>query len=223
MFPLIPADLLRLVGLALVPLGGAVAGWPSAAVMFLVFGTQWLLRWLVGGRVLDWTGQTVLLAAGWCSVTGLYHRVEHLDLLMHAASSAVIAGLAAVAVRAWLRRRGSSAGAAVRLLGPTLCWAALVSAVGTLGVLWEVAEWIGHRWITAEIGVGYEDTVTDLAANLIGAAAASGWVLRTVEARTAGVPAAEAGTAEAPAVETRTAEAPAAEAGDAAADAGEAR
>lgn len=163
MFPLIPADLLRLVGLALVPLGGAVAGWPSAAVMFLVFGTQ------------------------------------------------------------WLRRRGSSAGAAVRLLGPTLCWAALVSAVGTLGVLWEVAEWIGHRWITAEIGVGYEDTVTDLAANLIGAAAASGWVLRTVEARTAGVPAAETRTAEAPAVETRTAEAPAAEAGDAAADAGEAR
>ena len=78
-----------------------------------------------------------------------------------------------------------------------------MSAVGTLGVLWEVAEWIGHRWITAEIGVGYEDTVTDLAANLIGAAAASGWVLRTVEARTAGVPAAEAGDAAADAGEAR--------------------
>lgn len=186
MFPLIPADLLRLVGLALVPLGGAVAGWPSAAVMFLVFGTQWLLRWLVGGRVLDWTGQTVLLAAGWCSVTGLYHRVEHLDLLMHAASSAVIAGLAAVAVRAWLRRRGSSAGAAVRLLGPTLCWAGLVCAAGTLGVLWEVAEWVGHRWVTEEIGVGYEDTVADLTANLAGAAGAAAAVVRAAGTETAG-------------------------------------
>lgn len=186
MFPLIPADLLRLVGLALVPLGGVVAGWPSAAVMFLVFGTQWLLRWLVGGRVLDWTGQTVLLAAGWCSVTGLYHRVKHLDLLMHAASSAVIAGLAAVAVRAWLRRRGSSAGAAVRLLGPTLCWAGLVCAAGTLGVLWEVAEWVGHRWVTEEIGVGYEDTVADLTANLAGAAGAAAAVVRAAGTETAG-------------------------------------
>lgn len=215
MVPLIAADVLRLLGLALVPLGGVVAGWPSAAVMFLVFGTQWLLRWLVGGRGLDWWGQAVLLAAGWCSVTGLYHRVSHLDLFLHAASSAVIAGLVAAAVRSWLRRRGVSAGAAVRMLGPVLCWAGLVSAVGTLGVLWEVAEWAGHRWITAEIGVGYEDTVTDLVANLLGAAVAGAFAVGAEDESTTAERAAErvaenaperaAGAAPAPAGAGRTA------------------
>ena len=64
---LIPADVLRLLGLLIVPAAGAVAGWPSAAAMFLVFGGQWLLRWLAGGSLLDWTGQVLLLAAGWAS------------------------------------------------------------------------------------------------------------------------------------------------------------
>ena len=64
MFPLIPADLLRALGLVLIPAAWVTAGWPSAAVIFLVFGTQWLLRWLRGGSLLDWAGQLTLLAAG---------------------------------------------------------------------------------------------------------------------------------------------------------------
>ena len=80
MLPLIAADLLRALGLVLIPAAWAVAGWPSAAVMLLVFGAQWLTRWLVPGSALDWGAQAVLLAAGWFSVTGLYHRVEALDL-----------------------------------------------------------------------------------------------------------------------------------------------
>ncbi|GEM_PF-3919286 len=101
---------------------------------------------------------------------------------MHAATSAVVALLVGAAVRSLLHRRGVSTRAARRLLGPTLCWAGLVSAVGTLGVLWEVAEWAGHRWITEEIGVGYADTVGDLAANLVGAGAASAAVARAAGA-----------------------------------------
>lgn len=186
MFPLIAADLLRLAGLFLVSLAGGLAGWPSAAVMFLVFGAQWLLRWWVGGRPLDWAGQAVLLTAGWCSVTGLYHRVDHLDLVMHAATSAVVTVLTAAAVRSLLHRRGVSVRAALRLLGPVLGWAGLVCAAGTLGVLWEIAEWVGHRWVTEEIGVGYEDTVGDLTANLAGAAGAAAAVVRAAGTETAG-------------------------------------
>ena len=88
MLPLIPADLLRALGLILVPVAAVHAGWPSAAAMLLVFGSQWLTRWLAPGGVLDWAAQAVLLLAGWLSVIGLYPRVPWLDLLVHAAASA---------------------------------------------------------------------------------------------------------------------------------------
>lgn len=178
MLPLIPADLLRALGLVLIPAAWAVAGWPSAAVMLLVFGAQWLTRWLVPGSALDWGAQAVLLAAGWFSVTGLYHRVEALDLVMHAAASAVVVGLVAVAVRARLRRRGEDPGALVRRLGLVLSAAALTGAGVGLGVLWELAEWWGHTVVTAEIGVGYDDTIGDLAADLLGAGAGAGLAVR---------------------------------------------
>ena len=93
MLPLIPADLLRALGLILVPVAAVHAGWPSAAAMLLVFGSQWLTRWLAPGGVLDWAAQAVLLLAGWLSVIGLYPRVPWLDLLVHAAASAVVSVL----------------------------------------------------------------------------------------------------------------------------------
>ena len=182
---LLPADVLRLVGLALVPAAGAVAGWPSAAAMFLVFGGQWLLRWLAGGRLLDWCGQAVLLAAGWASVIGLYHRAEGLDLAMHAAATAVVTGLVAVVVRSALRRRGRAGGPvnpaeAVRMLGPVVSALALTSAGVALGVVWEIAEWWGHHQVTEEIGVGYDDTLGDLTADLLGASIAALIAVRAV-------------------------------------------
>lgn len=181
----IPADVLRLLGLLLVPAAGAVAGWPSAAAMSLVFGGQWLLRWLAGGSLLDWAGQVVLLAAGWASVIGLYHRAEGLDLVMHAAATAVVTGLVAVVVRSALRRPGRSGGPvtpaeAVRLLGPVVAVLALTAAGTALGVVWEIAEWWGHHQVTEEIGVGYDDTLGDLAADLVGALAAALLAVRSV-------------------------------------------
>ena len=169
MFPLIPADLLRALGLVLIPAAWVTAGWPSAAVMFLVFGTQWLLRWLRGGSLLDWTGQLTLIAAGWFSVTGLYHRVGALDIIMHALTSALVAGLVGIAVEAALRRRDVPASTALRTTGHTLAWLGLAGATVSLGVVWELAEWWGHTFVAEEIGVGYEDTIGDLTANTLGA------------------------------------------------------
>ena len=184
MVRVIPADVLRLLGLLLVPAAGAVAGWPSAAAMFLVFGGQWLLRWLTGGSALDWASQAVLLAAGWASVIGLYRRVAGLDLVMHAAATGVVTGLVAVVVRSALRRRGRLGGPvspaeAVHVLGPVLSWLALAAAGTALGVLWEIAEWWGHHWVTAEIGVGYDDTLGDLTADLVGALVAAAAAVRS--------------------------------------------
>lgn len=207
---LIPADLLRALGLVLVPAAGAVAGWPSAAAMALVFGAQWLLRWLQGGRPLDWVGQAVLLAAGWCSVIGLYHRVGWLDVVVHAATGAVLAALVGVVARSALRhrhRRGSAAsddagpasarpgarpgagpadpaGVVVGVLGPVLTTLALASAALALGVVWEMAEWWGHHQVSEEIGVGYDDTLGDLTADAVGALVGAGATARA--ARRAG-------------------------------------
>ena len=137
--------------------------------MLLVFGSQWLTRWLAPGGVLDWAAQAVLLLAGWLSVIGLYPRVPWLDLLVHAAASAVVACLTALVVGAWLRRRGTEAGQAVALLGPGLAGLGIAAAAVALGVVWELAEWWGHTAVTPEIGVGYTDTIGDLAADLVGA------------------------------------------------------
>lgn len=204
MFPLLPADLLRALGLALIPLAWVEAGWPSAAVMFLVFGAQWLLRWLGGGTLLDWAGQAMLLAAGWFSVVGLYHRVPPLDLVVHAAASAVVAGLVGVSLRAWLRHRargtdGMGAGAgrgraagipgrtdapgAVRAVGPLLAVLALASLTVALGVVWEIAEWWAHHAVSEEIGVGYDDTLGDLLADSLGALVGSALAVRAVAVR----------------------------------------
>ena len=136
MLPLIPADLLRALGLILVPVAAVHAGWPSAAAMLLVFGSQWLTRWLAPGGALDWAAQAVLLLAGWLSVIGLYPRVPSLDLLVHAAASAVVACLTALVVGAWLRRRGTEAGQAVALLGPGLAGLGIAAAAVALGVVW---------------------------------------------------------------------------------------
>ena len=183
MVPLIPADLLRALGLVLIPAAWVTAGWPSAAVMFLVFGTQWLLRWLRGGSLLDWTGQLTLIAAGWFSVTGLYHRVSALDIIMHALTSALVAGLVGIAVEAALRRRDVPASTALRTTGRTLAWLGLTGATVSLGVVWELAEWWGHTFVTEEIGVGYEDTIGDLAANTLGALVGAWLAVRAGERR----------------------------------------
>ena len=166
MLPLIPADLLRALGLILVPVAAVHAGWPSAAAMLLVFGSQWLTRWLAPGGALDWAAQAVLLLAGWLSVIGLYPRVPWLDLLVHAAASAVVACLTALVVGAWLRRRGTEAGQAV-----------------ALGLVWELAEWWGYTAVTPEIGVGYTDTIGDLAADLVGAGIGAALAVRRERTR----------------------------------------
>ncbi|MFA4841313.1 MAG: hypothetical protein WC580_06370, partial [Agrococcus sp.] len=151
-------------GAASVPLAGAVAGGPAAAAMLLTLGGAMALRFVRAPTALDIAGQLVLLASAWLAVTGAYQVVPGLDTTAHLGTGAVLALLA----RTVLLRLGllpvapSRRAAAARILHT-------VSAVVLLGLLWELGEWAGHAWLSPEIGVGYEDTLVDLAADGAGA------------------------------------------------------
>ncbi len=185
------ADAGRLLGAMLVPASWLVAGWPAAAAMLLVCGGQWLLRWYLLGRPVDAAGQLVLLAAGWFSAVGLYHQVSWLDAVMHALASLVVALLVAELLRAELPVvRGTPAAGVAAAPSAESVWrggwtgvvapaVVLVCVTVTLGVVWELGEWLGHTYITPEIGVGYEDTIGDLAANLVGAVLGAAFAIRS--------------------------------------------
>ncbi len=164
----LPADAIRLAAAASVPLAGAVAGGPSAAAMLLTLGGTMALRFIRAGAVLDVVGQLVLLAAAWLAVTGAYQVVPGLDTAAHLGSGAVLGLLA----RTLLLRAGllpaepGRRAAAARVLHT-------VTAVVLLGLLWELGEWAGNAWFSPEIGVGYEDTLLDLAADGAGALVAA--------------------------------------------------
>ncbi|GAA1417680.1 hypothetical protein [Agrococcus citreus] len=164
----LPGDALRVVVALSVPLAGVVAGGPSAAAMLLTLGGAMALRFVGVGTLLDIGGQLVLLASAWFAVTGAYQSVTGLDVAAHLASGAVLALL----VRRLLLRldllpsQGGRRAAVSRVLHT-------VNAVVLLGLLWELGEWAGNAWFSPEIGVGYEDTLVDLAADGLGALAAA--------------------------------------------------
>lgn len=157
-------DAMRLVILVSVPLAWVAAGFPSAAAVFLVLGGSMLTRLAPISSTVDLVTQAVLLAAAWCATLGLYESVTGLDLVAHLASGAVLALLARALL---LQARLLPADGAVRSAGARAVH--VVSAVALLGLLWELGEWAGNAWITPAIHVGYEDTLSDLVADVAGA------------------------------------------------------
>lgn len=164
----LPGDALRVIALVSVPLAAVVAGGPSAAAMFLALGGAMALRFVRVPTAADLTGQIVLLASAWFATTGAYETVPGLDFAMHLGCGAVLAVLARAAMLpAGLLPSGSDrTAAASRVLHTT-------TAVLLLGLVWELGEWAGHALITTEIGVGYQDTLLDLVADVLGALTAA--------------------------------------------------
>ncbi|MCR8670908.1 hypothetical protein [Agrococcus sp. HG114] len=157
----LPTDALRIAVAASVPGAWAVAGGPAAAAMLLALGGTMALRFARMSTAADAVSQVVLAAAAWFAALGAYQLVPGLDLAAHLATGAVLALLArTLLLRAHLVPGGAD-GAAARVLHVT-------TAVATLGLLWELGEWAGHALIAPGIGVGYEDTLTDLVADAAG-------------------------------------------------------
>ncbi|QUW19005.1 hypothetical protein [Agrococcus sp. Marseille-Q4369] len=158
----LPTDWLRVAIAVSVPAAYLVASGPAAAAMLLALGGTMALRFARMSVPADVVGQAVLGGSAWFAAIGAYQVVPGLDLASHLASGAVLALL----TRTILLRSGllpaEPGGRAARVLHVT-------TAVAMLGLLWELGEWAGHAFITPDIGVGYEDTLTDLVADAIGA------------------------------------------------------
>jgi hypothetical protein len=95
----------------------------------------------------------VLLVAAWASALDLYVSAPPIDIPVHLLLNGLIAALGVVLLQR------------VALL-PALPSRALVLVTVTVGVtagvLWEVAEWAGNRFVDPAIFVGYDDTIGDL-------------------------------------------------------------
>lgn len=181
---LVPGDVLRAVAaLSLITL--ALLGEPiSAALFLLVLGGTVVPRAVGASPVLDIVTGTSLVVAGWASHLDWYSAVPWLDLALHAVCTGVLAAVAELVLRRWVRGRGAAregdaaddlAGARTRV--ETVL---LVGGMGSvLAILWEVGEWAGHTFLDESIGVGYTDTVSDLVAGLAGSLAAGVLVSRS--------------------------------------------
>ncbi|MEJ3404830.1 hypothetical protein WDJ51_08800 [Rathayibacter sp. YIM 133350] len=172
------ADALRILGALSIVVAGI--GWgPLAAATAALgsFGT--LFPRLLGLRPsVDITFAVAALVAAWSSVLDIYLTVRWWDIPMHLITNGMIAALAYLL----LVRLGLVADAA-ELSHPVASAVVLTTALGiALGVVWEIAEFLGHTFIDANIYVGYADTIGDLAVDAAGALIA-GFAMPYIAAR----------------------------------------
>ena len=117
---------------------------------------------------LDAAFGVALLVAGWSAVLDLYTRVLYWDLVVHFTLNGLIAAvLYIVAVRA------GAVPDPARERVPLGAIVGLTVAFGlAAGVMWELAEWVGHTFIDETIYVGYDDSIGDLAIGGLGSVVA---------------------------------------------------
>ncbi|MDN4172457.1 hypothetical protein QWY28_05845 [Nocardioides sp. SOB77] len=177
---LVAADGLRVAALVSLVVGLAAYGGIAGAVFFLVLGGTMVPRAASAPGALDATYCLTILVAAWAAVLDWYLKVPWLDVVVHAAATGVIAAL----VQVVLVRVGMASAAETALRFPRSAVTVLTAATGTaLAVVWELGEWYGHTYLDSRIQVGYDDTVGDLAAGMVGALVAgvllgSGLLLR---------------------------------------------
>lgn len=166
---LVPGDVVRAAAAASLVVAVGLDG-VAVALFLLVLGGTMVPRALGLTAPLDVAYSATLLASAWAAQLEWYRAVPWLDLPVHAACTGLIAAVAYVA----LLRTGMLADPGTlrpgRARAGTLV---VVSGLGAvLAVLWELGEWAGYTYLDDRIGVGYGDTVTDLAAGLLGAVVA---------------------------------------------------
>ncbi len=154
------ADALRLLGLISGVLAGVTLGFIQFGVFGLVAIGLVMTRFLGVRPALDIATSIVLLVAAWANALGLYVLTPVIDIPVHLLLNGLIAALAVVLFQ--------------RLdVLPALPPRALILvtvAIGFMaGVLWELGEWAGNRFIDPSIFVGYDDTIGDLMVGGLGA------------------------------------------------------
>ena len=139
----------------------------AVAVLFLVLGALTLVRVLAVPAGLQVVLGAALLGAAWASVLRVYEQVWWADIAAHLVLTGALAACAGTLML--------GAGLTPTTHSRRGRWGVVVTtaSVGTaLGVVWEVAEWVGHVFVDESIYVAYGDTVGDLAAGMVGSVAA---------------------------------------------------
>jgi hypothetical protein len=169
---LVPGDAVRAAAAVSLLVALARFGPVVGAVFLLVLGGTMLARALGAPRVLDLGCGATTLAAAWAAALDWYRAVGWLDLAVHLVATGLVAALAHLAL-VRLGRSAPADGAAPRRRGAGVVTAALGVALATL---WELGEHLGNALLDDRIQVGWTDTVGDLAAGTLGAAAAGALV-----------------------------------------------
>ena len=168
------ADALRLLGAVSIVI--AAVGWDAtdAGVLAITLPALLVPRFLGLRTGIDIVYGATILVAAWSNVLGLYESVRGWDLVVHAGATGVLTVAACTMLERLHalpppRRTGG-------LLGTVLT----STAVGLgLSALWEMVEWVGWRFVSGDIYVTYQDTIGDMMAGGLGAAA-SGILLARV-------------------------------------------
>ncbi|MFB7799607.1 hypothetical protein [Isoptericola sp. NPDC056134] len=169
-------DAVRVAALVSLLVAAATSDWVAVALFALVLGGSMVPRASGAAAWLDVACGTAVLAAAWCAVAGLYERVAGLDLLVHAVATGALAALAHQVL--------TRDGLATSPVRPRATAALTTVGLGALlAVVWELLEAVGHTFVDDSIHVTYPDTVGDLAAALVGSAAAA-WLVARAAART---------------------------------------
>ncbi|KON72754.1 hypothetical protein M768_19375 [Cellulosimicrobium cellulans F16] len=166
---LVPGDVVRAAAAVSVVAAVSFDG-VATALFLLVLGGTMVPRALGLTAPLDVAYSATLLASAWAAQLEWYRAVPWLDLPVHAACTGLVAAVAYVA----LVRTGMLADPGTLRPGRARAGVLVVTAGlgAVLAILWELGEWAGHTYLDDRIGVGYDDTVTDLAAGLLGAVVA---------------------------------------------------
>ncbi|WP_421733724.1 hypothetical protein [Cellulomonas sp.] len=161
----VAGDVVRVLAMASVVVGTWRAGLVACALFLLVLGGTLVPRAIGAPAGLDVAFCVTLLFAAWAAQLEWYAAVDWLDLAVHAVATGLVAVMALLALVRW-RVVSEPAEAPDRIV--------LVTGLGAVAaVLWEVGEWAGHTFLDPRIYVGYEDTIGDLVAGLVGSAVAA--------------------------------------------------
>ena len=161
----VPVDLLRLVAAVSVVVGTLWWGFIGFALFMLVLGGSMIPRTLRTPAPLDVAYCTTLLLGAWAAMLDWYVAVSWLDVVVHAAMTGLVGAIGYAALE-----RVGLFGDGMTRAGVVVVGSALAT---TLALLWEMGEWFGHTVLDDRIQVGYEDTLGDLAAGLLGAVVAA--------------------------------------------------
>ncbi|GAB3596180.1 hypothetical protein GCM10027580_22100 [Corynebacterium faecale] len=161
-FSEIAADLIRMGGLLSFFLALIFFELTQAAVVAFTLPGFVIARFLGVKPLPDAILTSSLIIAAWSNVFELYTSISWWDLIIHF----ICAGGLAAAAYIFLARVGAVPPPGTHRVAGIF----LTTSLGlALGVLWEVVEWVGFTYITSQIYVTYEDTISDLVVGGLGA------------------------------------------------------